>query len=71
MVIYIEACESGSMFDSLLPPDIDGKLTYIEYCINLSNLTFHSYTSQLFNLHPNWCVVSQIFRKPVLEGWEE
>ena len=25
MVIYVEACESGSMFDDLLPKDIDGE----------------------------------------------
>ena len=26
MVIYVEACESGSMFKNLLPEDINGKL---------------------------------------------
>lgn len=26
MVLYFEACESGSMFEGLLPKDIDGKL---------------------------------------------
>ena len=26
MVLYIEACESGSMFDGLLPDNINGEL---------------------------------------------
>ena len=25
MVFYVEACESGSMFEDLLPKDINGK----------------------------------------------
>ena len=25
MVFYVEACESGSMFENLLPQDINGK----------------------------------------------
>ena len=28
MVFYIEACESGSMFDGLLPKNINGKGFY-------------------------------------------
>ena len=29
MVVYIEACESGSMFDNILAADINGKYTTI------------------------------------------
>lgn len=29
MVVYIEACESGSMFDGLLPTDINGETSVI------------------------------------------
>lgn len=29
MVFYVEACESGSMFDQLLPTDINGMMSTV------------------------------------------
>lgn len=31
MVIYVETCESGSMFDSLTPDDSNGKPTEVSF----------------------------------------
>ena len=38
LVFYVEACESGSMFDKLLPTDINGRIIeciQYSYCIIL------------------------------------
>ena len=34
MVIYVEACESGSMFKGLLPDNINSKSHYSHVCLS-------------------------------------
>ena len=47
MVLYVEACESGSMFDSILPDDMNGILQVSEKETAL-NLVWIFYSSTIF-----------------------
>ena len=41
MVVYVEACESGSMFKNVLPDDINGGFTnYANIYIGISTINF-------------------------------
>ena len=67
MVVYVEACESGSMFDKLLSDNINGASTTVVFPTDSSPLGIHTPLLVFFNNSQSL----ENVKPPVVNVWLE